>query len=68
MGNPQRGDCWNLPCPPLGTEWEEVERVSQERAAGGQGETSQGLQKVLRKEETKGAPDTHNHWGRAQGV
>lgn len=67
MGNPLCGDCWPPPHLPLATEEEEVERVSQEKAVGDQGETSQGLQKVLKEEEIKGAPDTHDHWGRVWG-
>lgn len=67
MGNPLCGDCWHPPRLPLETEEEEVERVSQEKAVGDQGETSQGLQKILKKEEIKGAPDTHDHWGRVWG-
>ena len=50
----------------LGTGEEEVERVSQEKAVGDQGETRQGLQKVLKKEEIRG-PWTHMITGEGFG-
>ena len=65
MENPLYEDCWHLPHLPLGTGEEEVERVSQEKAVGDQGETGQGLQKVLKKE-IRG-PRTHMTTGEGFG-
>ena len=66
MGNPLHGDCWHPPHLPLRTGEEEVERGSQEKAVGDQGETRQGLQKVLKKEEIRG-PWTHMITGEGFG-